>query len=83
MERFDKNGDGSLSLEEFSATPRMQQLEADAVERRFKAMDRNGDGKVDRADMQRREGDRPRIRPGGSGTKGKPEAEAPSPSAIE
>ena len=67
IQQLDKNGDGSLSFEEFSSGPRASQLDKDAARERFNKMDRNGDGKIDRADMQRRDGQRPRPRPGGPG----------------
>lgn len=49
MRRFDRNGDGVLTLEEINA----QQREI------FDRMDRNGDGKIDRSELPRGRGQRP------------------------
>ena len=82
IQQLDKDGNGSLSFEEFSSGPRASQLDKDVLRERFNKMDRNGDGKIDRADMQRREGQRPRPRPGGPGRPD--DADKPErPSAIE
>ena len=53
IEHLDKDGDGAVSLEEFGANPRMKDQDAETVRKRFQALDRNGDGKVDRSDIRR------------------------------
>ncbi|MDX1680202.1 MAG: EF-hand domain-containing protein [Akkermansiaceae bacterium] len=53
IQHLDKDGDGAVSLEEFSANPRMQDKDAETIRKRYEALDRNGDGKVDRSDFRR------------------------------
>lgn len=48
-ERFkalDKDSDGFLTLEEFSADSRFKKLDKDAIEAKFKKCDKDGDGKL-------------------------------------
>lgn len=59
IQDLDKDGDDELSLEEFLANPRTSQLDESILRKRFAIMDRNGDGLLNRADIQRRDGLRP------------------------
>jgi len=63
IEHLDKNGDGVVTLEEFSANPRMSELDAETIRQRYRMLDRNRDGKVDRSDIQRGNGQPQRPKP--------------------
>ena len=69
IDHLDKNGDGEVSFEEFRSGPRVSQLDEETARKRYRMMDRNGDGKVDRNDIQRRDAPRP------EGPRKKPEIE--------
>ena len=51
LKKFDTNGDGFLSLDEFKARPMAQKYPA-AAEAIFKKIDTNGDGKVSLDEMK-------------------------------
>ena len=50
--RFDSNGDGSLSFQEFRMDPSVKSLGEDDQERRFNAIDRDGDLKISPKDLR-------------------------------
>ncbi len=52
VEKYDENGDGALSFEEFRKAPFVKDLGEDEQEDRFERMDRNGDLKIDEKDFQ-------------------------------
>jgi Ca2+-binding EF-hand superfamily protein len=51
LKELDKNGDGSVSFEEFRKAPPVRDLGEDAQEDRFEALDKNGDKKLDEGDF--------------------------------
>ncbi len=76
FKKADSNGDGSLSKDEFLATPRAKEDPAKA-EKIFAAKDKDGDGKLSKEEFSARPpgGDKP-GRPKGEGDKpGKPKGE--------
>jgi len=64
-EKFDADGDGFLSLEEFQAMPRVARLPEDKQIRLFERLDKNSDGRISREELgpRRNSGD-VRQRPG-------------------
>lgn len=50
--QLDRNDDGFVDFEEFRRSPRVRGLDEDAQEDRFEALDRNGDLKLDRGELQ-------------------------------
>ncbi len=71
---FDTNGDGALSFDEFRNAPPNKELGEDEQEDRFEALDKNGDKKLDEADLPPRperpeRQDGPPPRPDGGGAK--------------
>ena len=70
IEHLDKDQDGALSFEEFRNNPRAKELGDEEAQKRFKMLDRNGDGKLDKQDVMRRDGKEPLRdfrRPGAGG----------------
>jgi len=63
IDHLDKDGDGIVTLEEFRKNPRMAELDDETVRQRYRMLDRNKDGKVDRDDIPRRDGPGPGPRP--------------------
>lgn len=51
----DKDGDGSISLEEFAAMPRIQNLPEEKRAKLFERLDKNGDDLLSRSELQRSE----------------------------
>lgn len=49
----DKNSDGFISLDEFSAMPRIQKLPENKHQQLFERLDKDGDGKLGRDDLRR------------------------------
>lgn len=50
---FDKDGDGSLSVQEYTAYLAASKEDASQAEARFKTLDANGDGKVSSGEFMR------------------------------
>jgi len=46
FQKMDANGDGFVTLDEFSQVPRFKDMEKEKVEAAFKRMDANNDGKI-------------------------------------
>ena len=51
IQRLDKDGDGSLTFEEFRRGPEVKDLTEDEQEKRFQKLDRNGDHKISKEDF--------------------------------
>lgn len=51
IENLDKDGDGAVSFEEFRVAPPNEGLSEDEQEDRFERLDKNGDKKIDKADL--------------------------------
>ena len=51
LKDFDKDGDGSLTFDEFRNAPPNAGLSEDEQEDRFEALDKNGDKKLDETDF--------------------------------
>ncbi len=51
IERLDSNQDGELSLNEFLAGERVQQMEEDRAQKAFRRLDRNNDGVISTLDI--------------------------------
>jgi len=51
LRELDENGDGAISFEEFRKSPSVRDLGEDEQEDRFEALDKNGDKKLDEADL--------------------------------
>ena len=53
MKKLDTDGDGALSFEEWSRSPRHKEVSLEELQRRFKALDRNKDGEIDGKERDR------------------------------
>ncbi len=67
MKKLDVNGDGALSFEEWSRSPRHKEVSLEELKRRFKMLDQSKDGKIDGKERDRFHRRREGVRQPGKG----------------